>query len=125
MVSVSQPALAPQCSVSVHLFPFVASPAYVCDAGVRRLPITGMRSDPLCFLTFCSILCLYSFHSLCVCNICMFVLNVPVAATNWMFLCNHAPEPRASRPCKYHLPQSQKYFVLIYLSRLLCLYIYS
>lgn len=29
-----------------------------------------------CFFTFRSILCLYSFHSLCVCNICMFVLNV-------------------------------------------------
>ena len=37
MVSVSQPALAPQCSVSVHLFPFVANPAYECDAGDLRV----------------------------------------------------------------------------------------
>lgn len=37
MVSVSQPALAPQCSVYVNLFPFVATPAYMCDADARRL----------------------------------------------------------------------------------------
>lgn len=39
MVSVSQPALAPQCSVSVDLFPLVATPAYMCDAGARSVPL--------------------------------------------------------------------------------------
>lgn len=83
MVSVSQPALAPQCSVSVDLFPLVATPAYVCDAGARSVspPLlvgAGTQTAPPSFFTFRLLLCLYSFHSLCVCNICMFVLNVLV-----------------------------------------------
>lgn len=38
--------------------------------------LTGMRTATLTLFTFRLILCLYSFHSLCVCNICMSVFNV-------------------------------------------------
>lgn len=40
-------------------------------------PLTDKRKALPTLFTFCLLLCLYSFHSLCVCNICMSVLNVP------------------------------------------------
>lgn len=79
MVSVSQPALAPQCSVSVNLFPFVATPAYVCDAGAHRMSINWHASGAT------NAFSLFVNSFVCI----RFILYVYVTSVclSWMFLC--------------------------------------
>lgn len=77
--------------------------------------------------SFSFILCLYSFHSLCVCNICMFVLNVPwlrqLRGRSRRALNHAAVRAGAISRSQYDLPQPQSYFFVIFICLVFCAYI--